>query len=67
MKKLAVIAGGWHYPLHFYRTIQRQKVPDGWSVDLFAIGHRDPDDVIVSKEKTDYLSKFESDNNLINK
>ena len=65
MKKLAVIAGGWHYPLHFYRSIQKQKIPAGWKVDLFSVGHRDPDDKIVSDEKSKYLSKFESDNDLI--
>ena len=65
MKKLAVIAGGWHYPLHFFRAMQNQKIPDGWEVDLFAIGHRDPDDDIVSQEKKNYLSKFKSNNSLI--
>ena len=65
MKKLAVIAGGWHYPLHFFRSIQEQKIPEGWEVDLFTIGHRDPDDDIVSQEKKNYLSKFKSNNSLI--
>jgi len=42
MKHLAVVISGWHFPLHFFQKIAEQKIPDGWSVDLFCISHRDP-------------------------
>ena len=41
-KRLAVVAGGWHFPLHFYEAIARQKAPEGWEVSLFCVSHRDP-------------------------
>ena len=43
MKKLAVVAGGWHFPHLFYKQISEQKIPEGWEVDLFCISHRDPE------------------------
>lgn len=33
---------GWHFPLHFYKAMAEQKVPNGWTVDLFCVSHRDP-------------------------
>lgn len=42
MKKLAVIATGWHYPLHFYQNISAQVLPEGWQMDLFCVSHREP-------------------------
>jgi hypothetical protein len=42
MKKLAVVASGWHYPSQFYEGIAEQILPKGWSMDLFCISHRDP-------------------------
>lgn len=42
MKKLAVVAGGWHFPYLFYKQIAEQKIPEGWEVDLFCVSHRDP-------------------------
>ncbi len=42
MKKLAVVASGWHFPEHFFEQIAAQKVPLGWEVDMFCISHRDP-------------------------
>ncbi len=47
--KIAVVAGGWHYPLHLYRSLAAQADND---VDLFCIGHRSPDTVAVFEEKT---------------
>src|SRR3989338_128478 len=41
-KRLAVVAGGWHFPMHFYEAIARQKVPIGWEVSLFCVSHRNP-------------------------
>jgi len=42
MKKLAVVACGWHYPSHFYESFKRQLLPTGWEMELFVVGHRDP-------------------------
>lgn len=42
MKRLAVVASGWHFPLHFFRSLSEQRIPRGWQVDLFCISHRDP-------------------------
>lgn len=53
MKKLAVVAGGWHFPLHFFEKIALQKIPDGWEVDLFVVSHRDPSHAV--EEKKDLL------------
>ncbi len=41
-KRLAVVAGGWHFPMHFYEAIARQKVPIGWEISLFCVSHRNP-------------------------
>lgn len=40
--KIAVVASGWHFPLHFYKQIAAQKLPEGWSAELFCISHREP-------------------------
>ncbi|NBV76662.1 hypothetical protein EBR66_00635 [bacterium] len=42
MKRLAVVASGWHFPLSFYEQMAAQKKPEGWEVDLFVVSHRDP-------------------------
>jgi len=52
MKRLAVVASGWHFPLHFFERIAAQKIPDGWSVDLFCISHRDPSHGVQEKRQT---------------
>ena len=39
MKKFAVIVSGWHFPIGFYKQINKQKIPDGWEVDYFCISH----------------------------
>jgi hypothetical protein len=51
MKKLAVIASGWHFPLHFFKKIAEQKIPHGWEVDMFLVSHRDPKHAIEEKKK----------------
>jgi len=56
MKRLAVIASGWHFPLAFYEQMAAQKIPEGWEVDLFVISHRDPS--YSEQEKTEPLSRF---------
>lgn len=48
-KRLAVVISGWHYPLHFFDRIVRQKVPKGWGVDYFCISHRSPEHAIEEK------------------
>ncbi len=42
MKKLAVVVSGWHYPHNFYESLSKQKIPKGWSIDMFVVSHRDP-------------------------
>lgn len=54
MKRLAVVAGGWAFPLGFYEGIAAQKIPDGWTVDLFCVSHRDPEH--AEKEKLPELA-----------
>ena len=48
--KLAVVASSWHFPHSFYRDIAAQKLPKGWSMDLFAISHRDPSYAMEEKK-----------------
>lgn len=55
--KIAVVVSGWHYPLHFYTQITKQKLPQGWSVDFFCVSHRNPKYSI--EEKKEYLSKLD--------
>ena len=45
--KLAVIAGGWHWPFHFFASVATQAT----GADLFAVGHRSPDLPKVREEK----------------
>lgn len=56
-KRLAVIVSGWHFPLHFFKAIAEQKIPEGWSVDLFCVAHRDPHHSAI--EKKEYLAGLE--------
>lgn len=42
MKKLAVVISGWHYPYGFFEVLAKQRIPKGWSVDMFVVSHRDP-------------------------
>lgn len=56
MKKLAVVASGWHFPISFFEQIANQKIPEGWQVDLFLISHRDP--LYALEEKKEILSKL---------
>lgn len=45
--RLAVVAGGWHWPIHFYREITAQA--DG--ADLYVVAHRHPEHPAVRAEK----------------
>ena len=56
MKKLVIIATGWHFPLHFYQRMVEQKVPDGWEVEYVCISHRNP--IHSVDEKKQHLSKM---------
>lgn len=56
MKRLAIVASGWHFPLHFFEQIAAQQIPDGWSVDLFCVSHRDP--AFSVEEKKNILPKL---------
>lgn len=51
--KLAVVAGGWHWPLHFYRAITQHAA----GADLFVVAHRSPDLPIVQEEKRGVLKR----------
>lgn len=50
MKKLAVVLIGWHYPSQPYEIFTKQKIPSGWSVEYFVVGHRDPKYAINEKK-----------------
>lgn len=56
MKKLAVVASGWHFPITFYEQMSKQKIPAGWEVEMFVVSHRDPS--YSEKEKIESLSKM---------
>ena len=49
-KKIAVVASGWHFPIGFYEAIAAQRLPDGWSMELFCVAHREPEDAAKEKE-----------------
>jgi len=51
MKKLAVIAGGWHYGSQFYEKMISQIVPIDWEIDYFCVGHRLPTHSSTTNEK----------------
>lgn len=42
MKRIAIVASGWHYPYTFYEALAKQQIPKGWRFDLFVVSHRDP-------------------------
>ena len=51
MKKILVIATGWHFSSHFYEKMVQQIVPDGWEIDYYCVAHRTPEDENTIKEK----------------
>jgi len=51
MKRLAVVASGWHFPIAFFEQIAAQKIPAGWKVDLFVVSHRDPSHAAAQKKE----------------
>lgn len=52
--RIAVVAGGWHFPMHFYREMALM-AHNHRDVDLFVVAHRDPGLPIVREEKLDIL------------
>lgn len=50
--RLAVVAGGWHWPLDFFRKVPWQ----AGGADLFVIAHRNPELPIVREEKLEILA-----------
>lgn len=50
--KLAIVVGGWHWPLHFFLNMALEAE----GADLFVIGHRSPELPIVREEKCAILS-----------
>tara|TARA_R100000231_G_scaffold51750_1_gene43606 strand:+ start:2742 stop:3644 length:903 start_codon:yes stop_codon:yes gene_type:complete len=51
MKKILVLATGWHFSSHFYENMSKQIIPDGWEVDYFCVAHREPEDKNTINEK----------------
>ena len=51
MKKIAILATGWHFSSHFYEHMPKQIIPEGWEVDYFCIAHRKPEDKNTIEEK----------------
>jgi hypothetical protein len=51
--RLAVVAGGWHWPAHFFRAVAGEVS----GADLFVIAHRSPELPIVREEKRDILDR----------
>lgn len=51
--RLAIIAGGWHFPYPFYLDVALMSLPSGWRVDLFCVAHRDPALECVREEHYD--------------
>ena len=49
MKKIAVVASGWHFPYSFYESIKNQTLPKNWEMDMFCISHRDPSFSAIEK------------------
>jgi len=38
--KVVIIAGGWHFPRHFYNNALDINIPNGYEVDFVAVCHR---------------------------
>lgn len=51
--RLAVVAGGWHWPGHFFRELPKA-LP---GADLFVVAHRSPELKVVREEKREILAK----------
>ena len=56
IKKILVLATGWHFSSHFYDKMAKQQIPDGWDIDYFCIAHRMPTDNNTITEKDNIRS-----------
>lgn len=50
--KIAVVASGWHFPIHFFEILAKQQLPEGWQANFFCISHRDPLYALAEKAET---------------
>jgi hypothetical protein len=57
MKRLAVVASGWHFPYSFYESIKNQNLPVDWQVDMFCVSHRNP--TFSAEEKSNIILEGE--------
>jgi len=64
MKKILVLATGWHFSPQFYEMMPKQIVPQGWEIDYFCVAHRLPEDENTIKEKNSVRES--SDDNFLN-
>ena len=44
MRKILVIATGWHFSSHFYEKMIGQIVPNNFEIDYYCVAHREPED-----------------------
>lgn len=51
--KLAIVVGGWHWPLDYFEKLTKQAA----GADLFVVAHRNPELPIVREEKREILEK----------
>ena len=51
LKKILVIATGWHFSSHFYEKMSKQLIPKEWGVDYFCVAHREPEEDNTVNEK----------------
>lgn len=49
--KIALIAGGWHFPKHFYDTALTVNIPQGVEVDFYAMCHRNMNEKLHQEYK----------------
>ena len=51
MRKILVIATGWHFSSHFYEKMIGQIVPNNFEIDYYCVAHREPEDENAISEK----------------
>ena len=51
MKKILVLATGWHFSSYFYEKMIEQKVPKGYKIDYYCVAHREPENKNTINEK----------------
>jgi hypothetical protein len=58
MKKILVIATGWHFSSQFYINMPTQQVPEGYKIDYFCVAHRPPEHQDTINEKEHLREEF---------